>query len=43
MHGFELAHTNIYFIYELLEHRKGPVVQIQSCKICMTQDNNRIS
>ena len=40
--GFELAYPNIYPIYELLEHTKGPVMQIQSCKIFMVQDN-RIS
>ena len=41
--GFELAHPNIYPIYELLECMKGPVLQIQSCRISMTQGNNRIS
>ena len=40
---FELTHPNIYSIYELLEHVKGPVLQIQSCRISMTQGNNRIS
>ena len=40
---FELFHPNIYSIYELLEHVKGPVLQIQSCRISMTQGNNRIS
>ena len=34
--GFELAHPNIYPIYELLQ----PVL---SCRISMTQDNNRMS
>jgi hypothetical protein len=29
--------------HELLEHMKGPVLQIQSCRIPMTQGNNRIS
>ena len=43
MQGFELACPNIYPLYELLEHMKGPVLQNQSCKICMTQGNNRIS
>lgn len=41
--GFELAHPNIYPIYELLEHVKGPVLQIQSFRISMTQGNNRIT
>ena len=30
-------------IYELLEHMKGPVLQIQSFRISMAQGNNRIS
>jgi hypothetical protein len=38
-----LAHTNIYPIYELLEHMKGLVLQIQSYRISMTQGNNRKS
>ena len=38
--GFELTHTNIYPIYELLEHVKEPALQIQSCRISMTQRNN---
>jgi hypothetical protein len=38
-----LAHPNIYPIYELLEHRKGPVLQIQSCRISIMQVNNRVS
>ena len=33
---FELAHSNIYLIYELLEHVKGLVLQNQSCRISMT-------
>ena len=41
--GFELAYPNIYFVYELLEHTKGPVLQILSCRISMTQGNSRIS
>jgi hypothetical protein len=41
--GFELAHSNIYPIYEFLEHMKGSVPQIQSCRVSMTQDYNRIS
>jgi hypothetical protein len=38
-----LSHLNIYLIYELLEHVKGPVLWIQSCRIAMTQSNNWIS
>ena len=30
-------------IYELLEHVKGPVLQIQSCRVSMIQGDNRIS
>ena len=41
--GFVLAHPNIYPIYELLACVKGLVLQIQSCRISMTQGNNRIS
>jgi hypothetical protein len=41
--GFELAHLNIYSIYELLDFVKGLALQIQSCRISMTQGNNRIS
>ena len=39
--GSELSHPNIYLTYELLA-QEGPVLQIQSCKISMTQGNNRI-
>ena len=35
--GFELAHSNIYSIYELLALVKGRVLQIQGCRISMTQ------
>jgi hypothetical protein len=38
-----LAHFNIYPIYELLEEVEGPSLQIQSCRISMTQGNSRIS
>lgn len=31
--GFQLAHPNIFLIYELLEHKKGPVLQIRSCRV----------
>ena len=41
--GFELAHPNIYPIYELLECVKVPVLQIQNYRISMTQGNDRIS
>jgi hypothetical protein len=37
-----LARPNIYPIYEHLMHMKGLVLQIQSFRISMTQDNNRI-
>ncbi|KAL6087899.1 hypothetical protein STEG23_014035 [Scotinomys teguina] len=35
--------TNIHPICDLLEHVKGLVLQTLSCRISMTQDNNRIS
>ena len=38
-----MAHTNTYLIYELLECVKGPVRQILTYRISMTQGNNRIS
>ena len=41
--GNELAHPNIHFIYELLEPVKGMHLQMQSSRISMTQDSNRIS
>lgn len=41
--GFEVAQPNIYPIYELLEHLKGSVLQIQSWRVSMTQGNNRIA
>ena len=41
--GVKLAHPNIYPIYELPECVKGLVLQIQSCRISMTQGNNRTS
>ena len=34
---------NIYPMYELLEHMKGLVLQIQSYRLSMTQSNNRVS
>jgi hypothetical protein len=33
--GFELAHHNIYLIYELLKHVKGEILQIQSNRISL--------
>ena len=41
--GFELAHLKIYPIYELLEHVKGLILQIQSCGVFVTLGNNRTS
>ena len=38
-HGYELAHPNIHFIYELLEHMKRINLQTENCRISMTQDN----
>jgi hypothetical protein len=38
-----LVHPNTYSIYELLEHVKGPVLQIQSFRISMKQGISRIS
>lgn len=35
--GFELAQPELYLIYEQLEHVKGPVPQVQSCRISMIQ------
>lgn len=43
MQGVEIAHSNIHSIYELLGCVKGLVLHIQSCRISMTQDNNRMS
>ena len=43
LNNFELVYPNIYPIYELLEHMKGLVLQIQSYRISMTQGNNRKS
>jgi len=40
---FELTYPNIYPIYELLEHAKEQVLQIQSCRIFMVQSNCRVS
>jgi hypothetical protein len=40
---FELAHPKIYTTYELLEHLKGPVLQIPNYRISEAQDNNWIT
>ena len=40
---FELAHPNIYPIYELLELMKGPILQIQNYRISIIKVNNKIS
>ena len=40
MRPYKLAHPNIYPICVLLEHMKGPVLQMQS-RISTTQDNNK--
>ena len=37
--GYELAHPNIHFIYELLAHVKGTNLQIQNIRISTTQDS----
>ncbi|KAL6053888.1 hypothetical protein STEG23_003715 [Scotinomys teguina] len=41
--GYELAHSNIHLIYELLEQVKEMSLQIQNSRISMTQGNNSIS
>ena len=41
--GFELVCPNIYLIDHLLEYVTGPVLQIKSSRVCMTQGNIRIS
>ena len=41
--GFESAHPNIHPVCELLELMKGPLLQIQSRRISMTQGSNRRS
>lgn len=42
-HDVDLARSNIYPIYELLEHVKGPVLLNHSCRISVTHDNSKIS
>lgn len=39
----ELAHTNILLVYDLLQLVKGSVLQIQICRISMTQGKNKIT
>ncbi|XP_035297564.1 uncharacterized protein C16orf78 homolog [Cricetulus griseus] len=41
--GYELAYPNINANYELLEHEKEPVLQLQSHRVSMAQGSNRIS
>jgi hypothetical protein len=43
IHSFEFARSNIFSISELLEIKKGLVLQIQSCRIAMRQGKNKIS
>jgi hypothetical protein len=38
---FELVHPKLYPIYDLLEWMKGLSLQIQSCRISMTQSHNK--
>ena len=39
--GFEVIHHKIYPIYDLLEHMKGLVFHTKSCRVTMTQGNNK--
>jgi hypothetical protein len=41
--GSESVHPQIYIISEWLGCKKWPVLLFQSCKISMTQGNNRIT
>ena len=41
--GYELVHTYIHPICDMLEQVKGPVLQTQSFRILFTQANNRVS
>ena len=41
--GSELSHPNIYIICKGLGIKQGPVLLFQSCRISMTQSNNRIT
>ncbi|KAL6036404.1 hypothetical protein STEG23_012635, partial [Scotinomys teguina] len=40
---YKTAHSNTYLIYELLACVKGSDLQIQSYRISMIPDNNRVS
>ena len=40
--GYKLAHASIHPVYDLLDHVKGLILQIQSCRSYMKQRNNRI-
>ena len=41
--GLELPYCTIYHINELLEQKKGPIIQIQNYRITMKQGSKRIS
>jgi hypothetical protein len=41
--GSEPTHPNIHPIYALLQHMKGQVLHIQSCRVSMAQGNSRVS
>lgn len=41
--GIESTNHNIYVYCDLLNSRKGLVLQIRSCRISMTRGHNRIS
>lgn len=41
--SFELAHSNIFPLYDLPYHVQEPVHGNRSCRIFMTRDNSRIS
>jgi hypothetical protein len=43
IYGSELARPQTYIICELLGCMKGLLVQIENCKISLTQGNNRIT
>lgn len=38
-----MGHPKIYIIYKQLVFMKGPVLLLQSCRVSMTQCNNRIT
>ena len=41
--GFVLAQASIYFIYEVLKWVQELVLKTQSCRISVTQGDNRMS